>query len=170
MNGSLELVHLNRSKAQFCFQLPETNFTMRKDPVMLLSEQCVSVAPEQVWCRHQQMEQDRASPIFVHHSKLARQAAGELPDNRSTHRGDHNRCWPQGSLPARSNAYPVGIKVCDAEFDAVNLTRHDFHGEWNYTISPKLRAAGALVPGRVLSVGQRTKGSCVKGGSSERKI
>jgi Rhodopirellula transposase DDE domain len=38
------------------------------------------------------------------------------------------------------NAYPVGIKVSDAEFDAVNLTRHDFHGEWNYTISPKLRA------------------------------
>ena len=25
------------------------------------------------------------------------------------------------------NAYPVGIKVSDAEFDAVNLTRHDFH-------------------------------------------
>ena len=38
------------------------------------------------------------------------------------------------------NAYPAGIKVSDADFDAVNLTRHDFHGEWNYTISPKLRA------------------------------
>jgi len=38
------------------------------------------------------------------------------------------------------NTYPAGIKVSDAEFDAVNLTRHDFHGEWNDTISPKLRA------------------------------
>jgi len=36
------------------------------------------------------------------------------------------------------NTYPAGIKVADAELEAVNLTRHDFHGEWNYTISPKV--------------------------------
>ncbi len=36
------------------------------------------------------------------------------------------------------NTYPAGIKVSDAEIDAVNLTRHDFHGDWNYTITPKL--------------------------------
>ena len=35
------------------------------------------------------------------------------------------------------NTYPAGIKVSDAEMDAVHLTRHDFHGEWNYTVSPK---------------------------------
>ena len=35
------------------------------------------------------------------------------------------------------NTYPAGIKVADAELAAVNLTRHDFHGEWNYTIIPK---------------------------------
>jgi Rhodopirellula transposase DDE domain len=35
------------------------------------------------------------------------------------------------------NTYPKGIKVSDAEMDAVNLTCHDFHGEWNYTITPK---------------------------------
>jgi hypothetical protein len=38
------------------------------------------------------------------------------------------------------NAYPAGIKVSDAEMLAVNLTRHDFHGEWNYTVSPKARS------------------------------
>jgi len=38
------------------------------------------------------------------------------------------------------NTYPAGIKVSNAEIEAVNLARHDFHGEWNYTISPKLRA------------------------------
>jgi hypothetical protein len=27
--------------------------------------------------------------------------------------------------------------VSKAEMDAVSLTRHDFHGEWNYTVSPK---------------------------------
>jgi hypothetical protein len=35
------------------------------------------------------------------------------------------------------NTYPVGIKVSNAELEAVNLSRHDFHGDWNYTISPK---------------------------------
>lgn len=32
--------------------------------------------------------------------------------------------------------YPTGLKVSDDEFNAINITRHDFHGEWNYTISP----------------------------------
>jgi len=36
--------------------------------------------------------------------------------------------------------YPAGIKVSDDELAAVNITRHEFHGEWNYTISPKARA------------------------------
>ena len=34
------------------------------------------------------------------------------------------------------NIYPTGIKVSDHDLDAVNMLRHDFHGEWNYTISP----------------------------------
>ena len=34
------------------------------------------------------------------------------------------------------NSYPAGIKVSDAQMRAINLTRHDFHGEWNYTLSP----------------------------------
>jgi len=35
-----------------------------------------------------------------------------------------------------TNSYPAGIKVTDAEMDEINIRRHDFHGEWNYTISP----------------------------------
>ena len=35
------------------------------------------------------------------------------------------------------NTYPAGIKVTDTEMAAVNLTHHAFHGEWNYTVSPK---------------------------------
>jgi Rhodopirellula transposase DDE domain len=35
-----------------------------------------------------------------------------------------------------SNTYPKGIKVADTDMDALNLQRHDFHGEWNYTIKP----------------------------------
>ena len=32
--------------------------------------------------------------------------------------------------------YPKGVKISDAEFMALNLARHPFHGDWNYTISP----------------------------------
>ena len=34
------------------------------------------------------------------------------------------------------NTYPVSIKVSDDEVQAININRHDFHGEWNYTINP----------------------------------
>jgi transposase len=32
--------------------------------------------------------------------------------------------------------YPKGVAVSDAEIAKVNLQRHDFHGDWNYTIKP----------------------------------
>ena len=33
------------------------------------------------------------------------------------------------------NYYETGTKVSDAELAAVPLTRHEFHGDWNYTIA-----------------------------------
>jgi hypothetical protein len=35
-----------------------------------------------------------------------------------------------------ANTYPKGVKVEDDEMAALNIRRHDFHGEWNYTITP----------------------------------
>jgi hypothetical protein len=35
-----------------------------------------------------------------------------------------------------TNTYPPGIKVTDAEMEEIRIRRHDFHGDWNYTISP----------------------------------
>ncbi|MET4155999.1 hypothetical protein ABIB94_007892 [Bradyrhizobium sp. JR7.2] len=32
--------------------------------------------------------------------------------------------------------YPKGVKVSDLQMAAINLIRHSFHGDWNYTISP----------------------------------
>ena len=32
--------------------------------------------------------------------------------------------------------YPKGIKVTEREMQTINIARHDFHGEWNYTVSP----------------------------------
>jgi len=33
--------------------------------------------------------------------------------------------------------YPAKIRVSDAELDAVNLHRDEFHPEWNYTVKPR---------------------------------
>jgi hypothetical protein len=40
-------------------------------------------------------------------------------------------CEIDGSL------YPRAVKVPDEEMLALNIERHTFHGEWNYTISPR---------------------------------
>jgi hypothetical protein len=32
--------------------------------------------------------------------------------------------------------YPLGVKVSDRELAAVPLRRHNWHGEWNYTVPP----------------------------------
>jgi hypothetical protein len=43
-----------------------------------------------------------------------------------------------------TNAYPKGIAVSDEEMDAINITRDDFHGEWNNTIRPGNRSDRAV--------------------------
>ena len=35
------------------------------------------------------------------------------------------------------NPYPTRIKVSDVELAQVQIERHEFHGEWNYTIVPR---------------------------------
>ncbi|MCC6227067.1 MAG: ISAzo13 family transposase [Microthrixaceae bacterium] len=34
------------------------------------------------------------------------------------------------------NWYPKGVKIPDAEFKALPLSRHEWHGDWNYTLTP----------------------------------
>ena len=36
-----------------------------------------------------------------------------------------------------TGTYPTGIKITKAQLAAVPLTRHEFHGDWNYTIRPE---------------------------------
>jgi hypothetical protein len=37
-----------------------------------------------------------------------------------------------------SKSYPKGIKVTDEEFAALPILRDEFHGEWNYSITPSI--------------------------------
>ncbi|HUP60360.1 MAG TPA: hypothetical protein VNA69_24835, partial [Thermoanaerobaculia bacterium] len=34
--------------------------------------------------------------------------------------------------------YAVGKKISDAEMKALKIVKDKFHGEWNYTIHPRL--------------------------------
>ena len=34
------------------------------------------------------------------------------------------------------SAYPSGIVVSDEQMESINIERHQFHGDWNYTIHP----------------------------------
>jgi hypothetical protein len=86
------------------------------------------------------VEQDRASPVLVHHRKLARQAARQPSGHRAVDRRNTTKTGLKVRCELDQNTCPAGIKVSDAEINAVNLTSHNFRGEWNYTISPKALA------------------------------
>jgi Rhodopirellula transposase DDE domain len=51
-----------------------------------------------------------------------------------------------------TNTYPIGVRVSTAEMKAVPVTRHDFHGEWNYTVhcgpSPEPSPNKLIIPKR----------------------
>jgi transposase len=44
-----------------------------------------------------------------------------------------------------TNTYLRGIKVSDKEFKLINIKHHEFHGEWNYTISPQSQAVREML-------------------------
>ena len=66
----------------------------------------------------------RGKPLVTH------QAIVQLIAATTTKSGLEVRC------KLDSNVYPAGVKIPDADFDALNIERHEFHGDWNYTISP----------------------------------
>ena len=47
-----------------------------------------------------------------------------------------------------TSTYPTGITISDAQMNALPLTRHDWHGDWNYTVRPDPRPARAAPPPR----------------------
>ena len=82
------------------------------------------------------MEQNRAPPFLLYQLELACPAPRqlrvivELISATTTKTGLTVRCELDTGL------YPSGIVVSDAEIAALNIKRAEFHGEWNYTISP----------------------------------
>jgi DNA-directed RNA polymerase specialized sigma24 family protein len=36
-----------------------------------------------------------------------------------------------------TNTYETGVRISDRQHDALPVTRHDWHGDWNYTLRPE---------------------------------
>jgi len=95
-----------------------------------------STSPSTTCRRHQQVEQDRAPPLLVHQPNWRAQplvsyrVIVDLISATTTKTGLTVRCEIDETL------YHKGITVSDAEMATINITRHNFHGEWNYTIAP----------------------------------
>ena len=51
--------------------------------------------------------------------------ASTTTDTGLTVHAEHDTRW-----------YPTGVKIPNADYNAIPITRHDWHGEWNYTITP----------------------------------
>ena len=52
--------------------------------------------------------------------------------------GDHHQTGLSIEAELDRKRYPCGIKITDKEmkaFEAVHLQRHEFHGDWNYTVT-----------------------------------
>jgi Rhodopirellula transposase DDE domain len=85
------------------------------------------------------MEQDRTSALLQNHPLGWRgrpletyQTIVNLIANTTTTTGLTVQCEPDFST------YPIKIKLTDQQKEAIPLTRHDFHGDWNYTIMSQI--------------------------------
>jgi hypothetical protein len=45
-----------------------------------------------------------------------------------------------------TSAYDTGIKISDRQMEALPLSRHDWHGDWNYTLRPEAWDQAAGIP------------------------
>ena len=59
---------------------------------------------------HQQVEQDRAPSLHLHHAELARQASVQLSDDRQPDCSDHHRQWARGPPPNSTSILRKGTK------------------------------------------------------------
>jgi len=87
---------------------------------------------------HQQVEQDRASAVLLHHHQLARQTAHRAYDDRQPDRLHDHPQRPEGLSRRDEGSYPAKVTVSHAELEAVALQGDGFHPEWNYTIEPRV--------------------------------
>jgi len=87
------------------------------------------------------------TPVFApqrNHARSKGGTKGGLRRRGTIDLGQQNQNRPHRALRTRHWPIPQRIVVSDAEL-AANIERAEFHGKWNYTISPN-----TLPPNRAL--------------------
>src|SRR5215469_18615761 len=95
--------------------------------------------------RNQQVDQDRASPVLVHQSELARSTAAESRSCRQSDRQHENEAGTQGASQVRHQ--PISLwSQGDRRGTGGGLAQPEkFHGEWNYNILSQCAIIGTLI-------------------------
>ena len=86
---------------------------------------------------HEQVEQDGAPHVLLHHEELAWQAASLASRHRQLDRRHDNEGGLRIQAELDTDLYRTGIRISDEQLAEVQLQRATFHGEWNYTIAPQ---------------------------------
>ena len=95
--------------------------------------------------RYFEVEQGRAPAVLPDHLELARPPADQPRRHHQHHRrGHHGHRADRHRRTRRRTATPPGVQVSDEQMRDLEdraLTRHRYHGEWNYTFLPVPRPA-----------------------------
>ena len=102
---------------------------------------------------HQQVEQDRASAVLLHQPELAWQTAHQPRSDREPDCRHHHQNRAQSPLSIGHAVLSKGIVVSDDELAQVNLHPDDFHGEWNYIISPRTATDDTVISNPIEEAG-----------------
>lgn len=83
-------------------------------------------------------EQNRAPAVLAHLDELGRQAAASHQVAVSLIAGTTTRTGLTVRAERDTGSCPHGIKITDRQMRELEtqITRHDWHGEWNYCLNP----------------------------------
>jgi len=84
------------------------------------------------------MEQNRASTIFSDKHQLERKTFESYEVIVNLIGSTRTRKGLTVRIVLDTNQYEKGKKISDEEMKKINILRHEFHGDWNYTIKPNL--------------------------------
>ena len=87
--------------------------------------------------RYQQVEQDRTPALLLHHHQLAGRPLLSHEVIIETISAVTTRTGLKVTSVLDTRLYPKGLRIPDKDmkaFQARHLQRHEFHGNWNYTL------------------------------------
>ena len=82
------------------------------------------------------MEQDRAPHVQLRQPQLARPTAREPQIIVDLIAATTTNTGLKVYARLDDGNYERGIEITDEQLATVNITRHEFHGDWNYTVIP----------------------------------